>query len=211
MSVWIKGMGGCTWCKECTNTGPCQRGYSEMAGAGESSVNPLVFTAGTYSSLGFGYTNGDACWTYSSYSDGGSGVGFDGFNFSGTPGTPGDYVASVTFTNCCGPKINNVYIRVISATCPALCPFSASGGSGGMDSTVSCSTSSGFSVSASIDLTNARCIIYANGVSIYDSGCVTSVSYPTITFPAGTTTVRIYVDTPCSGDPGNAFVIDWTC
>lgn len=83
-----------------------------------------------------------------------------------------------------------------------------------MDETYPCVLPNGvvFQWTGTFSLTNARLIIYADASSVYDSGCVTTSTTPSdVTIPAGTTDVRVYVDCPCGGDPGSAWVFGWSC
>lgn len=66
--------------------------------------------------------------------------------------------------------------------------------------------------SGTYSLTNARIIIYADGTPVHDTGCVTSSTPGADVFiPGGTSLVRVFVDCPCSGDPGSAWVFNWEC
>jgi hypothetical protein len=59
--------------------------------------------------------------------------------------------------------------------------------------------------------TGMRLVLKANGVSIHDTGCVLLATVtPTVTVPAGTTTLRVEV-TACSGTTAGEFLFELAC
>jgi hypothetical protein len=99
-------------------------------------------------------------------------------------------------------------------TCSCLGKLAFAGGTGGLDTTYPCVTATGISLDIEFNLTNAQVEIFANGVSIYDSGCIipTTVVYGSATIPGGTTTLRILITCKCDpGEDGSAWVGGWDC
>ena len=58
---------------------------------------------------------------------------------------------------------------------------------------------------------NSQLIIYANGVSIYDSGCIIGHPLVTVTVPGGTTSLRFLVVVNCAGGAGGSWDLFVQC
>jgi hypothetical protein len=54
-------------------------------------------------------------------------------------------------------------------------------------------------------------LIYANGVLVYDSGCIGAHVTPTVSIASGTTSVRVQVVPNCEGTVGTAWLLSITC
>lgn len=93
--------------------------------------------------------------------------------------------------------------------------LNSSGGDAGYDVTydVTGDFAGGGSVNVSFNayIQKDRLILYANGVSISDSGCISGTYTPTVTIPSGTTTLRVRVIPNCEGGVGTSWTLAISC
>lgn len=93
--------------------------------------------------------------------------------------------------------------------------LNTAGGDAGYD--VTYNTTGQFTSSKSISVTfeaftvKDQLIIYANGSSILDTGCVSGTNYSSPTVPSGTTSVRVKVVPNCEGTTSTAWTLEIKC
>lgn len=210
MANYVRGLGG-NCCDDCAEDNPCSsKPVITVCGSGTAEIG--VF--GTWAAYSSGSNLTGASWSMLPF-DGLSINSSTGF-ISGTvpTGPDGIYYILVTATNACGSAscsfeltLGDVYFCDLTVE--------ADGGDEGFDRTFDVTGDFTSDRNIFVDFetftVKDRLIIYANGVSVYDSGCISGSVSPTILIPAGTTSARVQIIPNCEGTSETIWTLSILC
>lgn len=201
-----------TCCLSCSTDNPCQskpttNEHTEYGTVGVFSYHPLATVSQ--------WTSG-ATWSVPDLAlySGATLNASTGF-FGWSPTAAGTYFIGFTATTACGTSDLKIMTLSVDVTFCRL-TVGTSGGDGGYSSSFYVAPDFVASRNIYIDFESYtvkdRLRIYADGVEIYNSGCIGGRVTPTVNVPGGTINVDVYVDPRCEGGSASTlWVLEITC
>ena len=216
MANYIQGLGTQTGarptcCADCVVDNPCQSKpttteHTEYGTVGVLGYHPLTTvsqwtTGATWAVPDLALYSGAALNTSTGY-----------FNWS--PTAAGTYFIGFTATTACGTSDLKIMTLAVDVTFCRL-TLGTSGGDSGYSGSFYVAPDFVTARDIYIDFESYtvqdRLRIEADGVEIYNSGCIGSHVTPTVNVPAGTVNAGVYVDARCAGGGTTLWVLSITC